>query len=390
MIGTTAALLGSAVIGAAGSALTASAASKANNKSIAAQQAATDQATALQQQQYDRAAAAQAPYQQAGYAGLDALLAQFGLGGGTSAAGGAFDPNAYLAANPDVAQYANDAVKYGIYKTPQEAAQAHFDQYHTTESRPGTPQAQPQAQQPAAPAPNVPQATPTTVQGPREAAAPRETYTRPDYVTADTSLGAFQASPDYQFRLNEGSRNLNAFNASKGILGSGAAAKALVDYGQNTADAEYGDFYNRRTSEAAALNAQNQNAFAADRQYGTGVYDADRTYSTDLYNTDRTYNASQASDYTANLFKIAGVGTAANSAVQNAGSSYANNGGTIAQTNANNLSSAYGQQAQNTGSLVGSLTGAANSVANAYAKPATPYIYSNPATPYYSNNLPYS
>lgn len=78
------------------------------------------------------------------------------------------------------------------------------------------------------------------------------------------NFAAFYASPDYQFRLNEGNRNrLNAF-ANTGNLDSGAAQRELLRFGQDTASGEFSNYVNRLASFAGVgqtVNSQN-NALA--------------------------------------------------------------------------------------------------------------------------------
>lgn len=89
----------------------------------------------------------------------------------------------------------------------------------------------------------------------------------------------FYDSPDYQFRLNEGTRNVgNSFAARGGAL-SGNALRAVNDYAQNTAANEYGNWFNRRLGLAgmgnnAATNVANSatgtanNIGSLQQQYG--------------------------------------------------------------------------------------------------------------------------
>lgn len=83
-------------------------------------------------------------------------------------------------------------------------------------------------------------------------------------------LSAFTASPGYQFRLQQGTNTaLNAFSA-KGGAQSGNALKALNDYAQGQASAEYGNWWNQiaglagvgqsatnTVAQAGAQNSQN-------------------------------------------------------------------------------------------------------------------------------------
>jgi hypothetical protein len=51
--------------------------------------------------------------------------------------------------------------------------------------------------------------------------------------------------PSYKWRLQQGTQNLNASAAARGMLGSGQNLKDVTDYGQGAASQEYGNAYNR-------------------------------------------------------------------------------------------------------------------------------------------------
>lgn len=55
----------------------------------------------------------------------------------------------------------------------------------------------------------------------------------------------FQATPGYQFQLDQGNRSINALAGARGGLNSGRTLQALADYNQGLASQEYGNFYNR-------------------------------------------------------------------------------------------------------------------------------------------------
>lgn len=54
----------------------------------------------------------------------------------------------------------------------------------------------------------------------------------------------YRNSTGYQFRLGEGARALDNSYASRGVGQSGAAAKAALQYGQNVASGEFGNYLN--------------------------------------------------------------------------------------------------------------------------------------------------
>lgn len=67
-------------------------------------------------------------------------------------------------------------------------------------------------------------------------------------------MSDFQTSPGYQFRLDEGTRNLENRFSAKG--GGGNAMRALNEYSQNFASNEFGNWWNRQ----AGLSGVGQSA----------------------------------------------------------------------------------------------------------------------------------
>lgn len=78
------------------------------------------------------------------------------------------------------------------------------------------------------------------------AAAPASAPAAAPAAPARSGLDVFQASPDYQFRRDEGNRDiLSQFNSQGGAF-SGNALRALNEYNSNLASGEYQNFINRR------------------------------------------------------------------------------------------------------------------------------------------------
>jgi hypothetical protein len=74
---------------------------------------------------------------------------------------------------------------------------------------------------------------------------------------------AFFASPDYQFRQQQGTKNINNWLAARGGGFSGNALKALTEFNSNLASGEYGNWFNRQlglTNMGQNANAQNSAA----------------------------------------------------------------------------------------------------------------------------------
>jgi hypothetical protein len=73
-----------------------------------------------------------------------------------------------------------------------------------------------------------------------------------------SALQRFQTDPGYQFRLQQGVNALDRGAGARGMRFSGAQAKALSDYGQNTGSAEYANWFNRLAGlSGQGLTAQN-------------------------------------------------------------------------------------------------------------------------------------
>lgn len=96
--------------------------------------------------------------------------------------------------------------------------------------------------------------------------APAGTPTPTGTVTtpARTAFDTFRDSTNYQFRLNEGTRALNQGYAANGTLQSGAALRALTRYGQDMASNELGTYMDRLAGQ------QNMGMGAASAVAGVG------------------------------------------------------------------------------------------------------------------------
>ena len=68
----------------------------------------------------------------------------------------------------------------------------------------------------------------------------------PSETAAPTGLAAFQASPDYQFRRDEGTRAIGNSFAARGGAASGNALRALSEFNSNLAAGEFDNWFNRR------------------------------------------------------------------------------------------------------------------------------------------------
>lgn len=84
----------------------------------------------------------------------------------------------------------------------------------------------------------------------------------------------FTASPDYQFRRDEGMRDLGNSFAARGGAFSGNALRALTDYNSNLASGEYGNWFNRRAALAGMGQTAVQNVGNATQNYANAASNA--------------------------------------------------------------------------------------------------------------------
>lgn len=86
-------------------------------------------------------------------------------------------------------------------------------------------------------------------------------------LTKTFSPSDLTTDPSYQWRLKQGTQNLNASAAARGMLGSGQNLKDITDYGQGAASQEYGAAFDRYNitqnnlfNRLSALSSLGQNA----------------------------------------------------------------------------------------------------------------------------------
>ena len=425
--------LAAAVAGAVGigqSLYGASQAKKASKAQLQAQQQAEATRLAAQQRAFDTVQGLNQPFQAAGNQGLDALLQEFGLAPGGARpqapqgpmsydaagnivrgpapmapnyggapmggagktpggfAGGVPEPGAaggYLEQNPDVAQFAQDAVRQGfapegwsggVIDSPEEAAQYHYETYGQQEGR----------QMPMGPGQQGP-IDYTTAERPMAPTAPQ--FQRPDAVqfgdygqapNMESFFENFQADPGYQFRLNEGLRGVNAASAAMGKLRSGDAAKALQARGEGLASQEYGNWFNRQMQKFQQsrgafeadrgfagqryqfdTNRQDQN-FGDDRGYGTGLWQFGVNRGDNVFDAERGYQTGRQDQRTNNLFDLAGIGQDANRTIGNAAQGFANQQSQSALNMGDAQALAANQRANANTGLVGNVAGVATNL----------------------------
>ena len=97
-------------------------------------------------------------------------------------------------------------------------------------------------------------------------------------ATGGTQYGGYEATPGYQFQLDQGIGAIDASAASRGGLFSGATMQAAQTYGQGLANQNYGEYLNRLTGQATSGQAAAGNQAAAGQNYATGASNALANY----------------------------------------------------------------------------------------------------------------
>lgn len=72
----------------------------------------------------------------------------------------------------------------------------------------------------------------------------------PGGASGQNNMSGFFASPDYNFRRDEGTRGIESSFAARGGARSGNALRALTEFNSNLASGEFGNYFNRLTTLA--------------------------------------------------------------------------------------------------------------------------------------------
>ena len=92
-----------------------------------------------------------------------------------------------------------------------------------------------------------------------------------DKAATDAAFQNWRDSTGYQFQFNEGQKAVEAGLGKKGYSESGAAKKALTQYGQNAASGSFGNYYGALTGQqGVGLSAANTNA-TTNMNFGNNV-----------------------------------------------------------------------------------------------------------------------
>lgn len=324
-IGTAAALLGSAVIGAGSSIISGNKASKAATR-------ASEQNAQLLNNQYNTTRGDLQPYTQLGYGAGNALQQRLGLGGGSqggySTGGG--DPSsysAYLAANPDLAQEGARVTADGEFANIGDYLKWH-DANYASEGRSSYTD------------PSAPTGDPAQPYTPPGEDLSWQTMQRPDAGSAPSFSSFFDNTPTQQYRdeLANSTRSIDAQAGARQGYFSGGRGLAL----QKNANQLYAADEQRRWDRANQLY-----------QTALGQYNTNRSVGNQIYDTDRGFGANRYDTNTGNLFNLLGVGANATQSLAGYGAQNAN----ALAANNNASAGAKGNAAINTGNQINSAIG---------------------------------
>lgn len=357
----------------------------------------------------------------------------FGYGSPSGSAGrGEQDWSAYLQANPDVMQWAQETVAAGAAPDLASAAQQHYQNHGQAEGR-QVPMLAAQSQ------PSTPDMDGSSY-GPQMGA--RQTYTRPDAGAAptfnrpgDTGRPAdptrasyvrpempgfkfgkdeYVKTPGFDFQQERGMGALKSDKTFNGLLRSGAALKGALDFSQNLAmqdftgerafaygqysddrnrqdnifsqDRAYGTGVfdtdrNRQDNIFAGDRARQDGIFESDRGYGTDLYMAnrdfannnftsDRNFGTGIYDADRSYATSRFDTRTNDLFNLSSQGLSGANALSGVSTNYLNNVSSNNNTQAGITANAALAGAGNTNALIGDAMYAFGRRGSSYGAPS--------------------
>lgn len=282
-----------------------------------------NKALALQKDIYDETKAANAPYLAGGQSGLNELLMRMGLSGGAATA----PSNRQAMLDQYKGQFTSQQGGSNEMTPEQQAEYSRL--YALSKENPTNPDMAAAVSnfQTGTPAQSVvDQAGLNSYVDKLLSEQAGKDQSNPLYGSLLKNFGMedYQADPGYQFRLSEGNKALERALASRGQFGSmnPAAAKALQDFGQQSASQEYGSAYDR-------------------------------------------FNINQGNIYN-RLANIAGMGQTAVGTQAGIGGNYANAGTEILTSQGNAITAAQQAKQANKGSMFNTLLGAGAQLGSAY------------------------
>lgn len=100
---------------------------------------------------------------------------------------------------------------------------------------------------------------------------PGAAYQAPEAFRAPT-MDEAQQDPGYQMALKQGLGAMQGAQAAKGLARTGGALKGLMDYGQQSAEQQYGNVYNRAAGQYAQNYQQGRDAWSMNQQQRAQAY----------------------------------------------------------------------------------------------------------------------
>ncbi|HXR44981.1 MAG TPA: hypothetical protein VN759_09255, partial [Pseudolysinimonas sp.] len=97
--------------------------------------------------------------------------------------------------------------------------------------------------------------------------------------------------PGFQFALQEGRRQMEASAAAKGIGRTGGAVKHLIGYGQNMADTNYQNVYNRNKSTFDTNEGNRAGAYKTNADIGYQAWSGNQDNALDTFTSN--YNTAR-------------------------------------------------------------------------------------------------
>ena len=225
------------------------------------------------------------------------LLISSLVGGGSAIASGVLGSNAASSAASQQSQAAVEAAQIQAQAANQ-ATQLQQTEFNTNQAN-----IQPWLQAGQAGLNNLQSFLSSSASSPFAAAPP----TNPTLPAFDPS--SVTMDPGYQFRMDQANKALQNSFAAEGNLGTGAAAKELVQFNQDAASQEYQNAYGRAYGN---YQQQNQNT---EQTYGNAV----NAYQTAF----NVYNQNQGNQYN-RLAALAGVGQSAAGQIAQTGATSTN------------------------------------------------------------------
>lgn len=393
-----AATIGAAAIGAGASIYASGQQTKAAQQGMQAQQNATNAAIAAQERALAQTQANNQPFMEGGYAGLDALLGEFGLrpqnAQGQVPTQAQYDIPAYIQNNADVQQRAQELQQQGVigpggqFATPEDwVSQVQLPNALAAGEQ------RDYAERPTTGTPTDGVGGTSFEQQMAQFATRPDAGPRPEYLTAEYQAGPseadyfdnFETSPFYDYMQNEARRAVNVSQFSRGIGSSGGTMKALQDRAGMVASGYQNQWFGQQDSKYRSAIAQSQfaNNFNlsstqqqnALRQSG---FESDRLDMNSNFDADRGFTANENQRRISNLGALVAMGQNAASGVNSAGSNFAANTGNLYNTNANALAAGYGQIADARASGVNALAGGAQGLLSTLGSNNRAVVQPNP------------